>query len=101
MKNVNKILVGALVLAVLNLNVAAVVLAADPVNAMKDTITINPPEMLASPEMKIPAGKEGKKSNNWLWWVLGGAVVVGAAAAGGGGGGGGSTSSTGGVSVGW
>jgi predicted phage tail protein len=102
MKNVNKILIGALVLAVLNLNVATVVLAADPVPAMKDTITKNPPEMLASPEMNIPAGKkvEGKKSYTWLWWVLG-AVVVGAAAAGGGGGGGGGDSSTGGVSVGW
>ena len=101
MKNVNKILIGALVLAVLNLNVATVVLAADPVPAMKDTITKHSPEMLASPELNIPAGKkvEGKKSYTWLWWVLG-AVVVGAAAAGGGGGGGGD-GSTGSVSVGW
>jgi len=102
MKNVNKILIGALVLAVLNLNVATVVLAADPVPAMKDTITKHSPEMLASPELNIPAGKkvEGKKSYTWLWWVLG-AVVVGAAAAGGGGGGGGGDGSTGSVSVGW
>jgi hypothetical protein len=102
MKNLKKIIVGALVLAVLNLNVATVVLAADPVPAMKDTITKHSPEMLASPEMNIPAGKEGKKKNTWLWWVLG-AVAVGAVAAGGGGGGGGGggDGSTGSISVGW
>lgn len=97
MQNLLKICAGVLIVAVLNLQVPAVALAAQGSAADKsDGITKNAPEMLATPEVNLPGSK------TWLWWVLG-AVAVGAAAAaaGGGGGGGGGGSSTGTINYGW
>jgi hypothetical protein len=93
-----KICAGFLIVAVFNLQIPMVALADQTSPTEKsENITKNAPEMLATPEVKVPGGK------TWYWWVLG-AVAVGAAAAaaGGGGGGGGSTSSSSGsVSVSW
>jgi len=97
MQKLLKICAGVLTVALLNLQVPAVALAAQGSDADKsEGITKNPPEMVATPEVNMPGG------NTWLWWVLGALVVGGAAAAaGGGGGGGGGGSSSGSVSVGW
>ncbi len=99
MQKLLKMCAGVLIAAVLNLQVPAVVLAAQGSSADKsDGITKNTPEMVATPEVSLPGSK------TWLWWVLGGLAVGGAAAAaggGGGGGGGGGTSSSGGVTVSW
>jgi hypothetical protein len=107
MKSMSKMCVWVLILSVLNLQVPIVAFAAQAAQYAKpDSITKNPPEMVASPEVPLPEGAkpEAKKSNTWLWWALG-AVAVGAAAAGGGGGGGGGSSippsSTGNVNVAW
>jgi hypothetical protein len=104
MKRIGKLCACVLIISVLNLQAPLVAFAAEgAVPAKSDTITKNPPEMVASPELNIPGGKaEGKTSYTWLWWVLGAVVVGVAAAAGGGGGGGGSSGGgSGSVSVGW
>jgi hypothetical protein len=95
-----KVCASVLIVAVLNLQVPAVALAAQaPLADKSEGITKNAPEMLATPEVNKPGG------NTWLWWVLGALAVGVAAAAGGGGGGGGggqtSTSSSGSVNVNW
>jgi hypothetical protein len=109
MNRIIKLCAWVLILSVLNLQVAAVALAAQNTQVAKlDTIKKNLPEMVASPELNLPGQKpDEKKSYNWVWWVVG-AVVLGAAV-GGGGGGGGSTPppntitppSNGAVAVGW
>jgi hypothetical protein len=98
MQNLLKICAGILVVAVFNLQVPAIVLAAQgSAGDRSDGITKNAPEMVGTPEVSIPGTK------TWLWWMLGALVVGGAVAAAGGGGGGGDggTSSSGGISVSW
>jgi hypothetical protein len=104
MNSVYKLCAWVLIVSFINLQVPVVALAADGAQAAKqDGITKNRPEMVASPEVPLPAGAKpaAKKSYTWLWWVLGAVVVGAAAAGGGGGGGGGGGSSTGSVSLGW
>ncbi len=98
MQKLLKICAGILIVAVLNLQVPVVALAAQGQDSDKsEGITKNVPEMVGTPEVSLPGG------HTWLWWVLGALVVGGAAAAagGGGGGGGGTSSNNGGAYVGW
>jgi len=106
MNRISKLCAWVLILSVFNLHAPVVAFAAQAAQVSKpDTITKNPPEMVASPESNIPGGKaEEKTSYTWLWWVLGAVLVGGAiaaAAGGGGGGGGGAGGGSGSVSVGW
>jgi len=92
---------GVLIVAVLNLQVPAVVLAAQTQPAdTAEGITKNEPETFATSEVDLPG-----KISVW-WWVLGGLAVGGGIAVaagghGGGGGGGGSASTTGTINYGW
>ena len=85
MKSVKRILAAVLILLMVNLYLPEIA-GAEKHSPAKAAITEHPPQILSTPEEKIPT-VEAKRSS-WTWLILI-ALVGGAAAAGGGGGGGG------------
>jgi len=74
-----KICVSVMILSIINLQVPVLALAAGAtVTDQSSGITKNEPEMLATPEVRMP----GAKSYTWLWVVLGAVAIGGAAAVG-------------------
>lgn len=95
-----KTCIGLLILSFLGLHFPNITLAASHYLAQGATVTKHTPEMLATPEEKIPVEEIAiERSKTWLW-VLGGALLVGIIAAAGGGGGDGGDN-TGDVTVNW
>lgn len=98
MVNLKRVFVLFLIFSILVLYFPRVTLAEGASYYAQADIKKHTPEVLSTPEEKIPTLK-------WPWVVLGVLLVGGAAAAlaggKGGGGGGGTTPSTGSVSVGW
>jgi hypothetical protein len=88
-----------LILLMLNLYLPSLTNAAESGSPEQAAITKHTPEILSTPEEKIPTIEEKKSS--WTWVILLALAGGLAAVAGGGGGGGGSTPTTGDVTVGW
>jgi len=104
-----KYLVLVLVVFILQLSAPPLTFSQELQRAAQAGVDTRSPEILGTPEKRIPTvKKKEKKSSTWTWLLLLGLAGGAAAAAGGGGGGGGSsggesgeTSTTGDVAVGW
>lgn len=103
MKAAKRIFSAFLILLMLNLYLPSLTSAEQHNSPAKAAITEHPPQILATPEEKIPTIEE--KGSSWSWLIvlaLAGGVAAAAGGGGGGGGGGGAPPPpTGTVTVGW
>lgn len=100
-----KLVVLILLLFTLQLSVPPLSFSQERQRVAQAGVTTPRPEVLGTPEKRIPTVKREKKRSGWTWLILLGVLVGAAGAAGGGGGdssgGGGETPSTGDVTVAW
>ena len=102
MKLTRRILAAVLILLMVNLYLPGIAGAEQHNSPAKVAITEHPPQILSTPEEKIPTVEVKKTS--WTWVILVGLIAGAAAAAGGGGGdggGGGGGEDSGDVTVSW
>ncbi len=79
MKLVKRIFIVLIILLTLNLYLPNITFAQQTHFYAKAQITQHPPQILASPEEKIPVKKVTKKKSKWLWKMIGLIVTGGAA----------------------